>query len=363
MDEQSVVRTQDAAGLVADLGAHLWDVPTVLVVGNRTRQSPAIATVLDALQRRLTHTTLAVVAGSVPHLAEFTDWPRATQVIALGGGKVMDVAKMISLGVAPRALAAALVRGQTALPRNARLICCPTTAGSGSEATHFAVCYFDDKKYSIAHPSLRPDVVALCPELLRSASTAQITVSGLDAVAQAIEGLFSRDVPETAVDTARTSLALSLPALRRIAAGDISRGVLVDLQYAAYLSGRVIDRTKTNLPHSLSYVLTMQFDVPHGLAVTLFFEAYLRLLDDAFDDMTEAQKANFSLVCQAICDSDRYVPGAWKKLMASLSQPGSVRELGVAVSAAQIRRSVNAERLGNFALPLDFPAFLDAALT
>ena len=73
-----------------------------------------------------------------------------------------------------------------------KLIAIPTTSGSGSEATHFAVVFINSKKYSLAHTDyLLPDLVFLLPFLTYNLSGYQTAVSGIDAFSQSIESYWS----------------------------------------------------------------------------------------------------------------------------------------------------------------------------
>ena len=81
--------------------------------------------------------------------------------IAVGGGSVIDMAKLVSSLVnedvikIPEKIRSNIINNSREIP----LCVIPTTAGSGSESTHFAVVYIDHQKYSLAHPSILPDLV------------------------------------------------------------------------------------------------------------------------------------------------------------------------------------------------------------
>jgi len=67
----------------------------------------------------------------------------------------------------------------------------PTTAGTGSEATHFAVVYVDGQKHSVAHPLMRPTVAVVDGSLTASLPPMLTAHSGLDALCQAIESIWA----------------------------------------------------------------------------------------------------------------------------------------------------------------------------
>jgi len=344
----TVLRVEDGAAATGALLTALAGAPATLVVGETCARTPAVAAILTGVTSTVPGSRVVAVAAPLPGVESVPDLAPDRPVVAIGGGKVMDVAKLTALGLPPAELAARIDAGETAFARRQRLICLPTTAGSGSEATHFAVCYRKGRKVSVADPSLQPDVALLCPELLRSASHRQKTISALDAVAQAIESQFSRAATAESRAHARDALAVGLPALRALAR-DPAADVLADLQRAAYGAGRAINIAKTNLPHALSYHLTLVHAVPHGLAVALFFERYLCALDAGRAQMEAPYRDAFRDVCRELCGADAYRAGTWTALLGDCGLPARFAELETRVDGAALARSVDPERLGNFA--------------
>jgi alcohol dehydrogenase class IV len=196
-------------------------------------------------------------------------------VIAIGGGSVIDLAKTVR-AVAPHSTTALpyALGERTAGPSDAPLVAIPTTAGTGSEATHFAVIYVDGKKHSIADPSMRPEHVILDPELTYSVPPQVTAATGLDALSQAIESFWSVKSTPTSRDAAERAIGLALDHLEGAVnrPDPVSRAAMCN---AAHLAGRAIDESFTTAPHALSYVLTSQFGTPHGHAVALTLGAVL----------------------------------------------------------------------------------------
>jgi len=196
--------------------------------------------------------------------------------LAVGGGSVLDMAKMINLFAAqdlyPRE---AIVGGAKILVPGKPMIAVPTTSGSGSEATHFAVVYVDGKKYSLASPFLLPDYVILDYRLTKAAPYYVRAASGLDALAQSVESYWN--IYSTGVSRGYSSKAISLvlenlvPSLHTPTVTNLKA-----MQMAAHYGGKAINITKTTAPHALSYYFTTTFGLAHGHAVGLtlgnFFE-------------------------------------------------------------------------------------------
>lgn len=151
----------------------------------------------------------------------------------------------------------------------------PTTAGTGSESTHFSVVYIGDEKYSLAHPSMLPDTVILDPALTESMPPYLAACTGMDAVCQAIESWWSVNSTAESREYSRQSLALGLRNLEK-AVTDPDRDARECMLLASNLSGRAINIARTTVAHAVSYPITSRFRVPHGHAVALtlpwFFE-------------------------------------------------------------------------------------------
>ena len=197
-------------------------------------------------------------------------------VIGIGGGSAMDTAKSISLLAAQEHEAGPVVRGEIEPgPRTARSVMVPTTAGTGSESTHFSVVYIGDEKYSLAHPSMLPDTVILDPALTESMPPYLAACTGMDAVCQAIESWWSVNSTAESREYSRQSLALGLRNLEK-AVTDPDRDARECMLLASNLSGRAINIARTTVAHAVSYPITSRFRVPHGHAVALtlpwFFE-------------------------------------------------------------------------------------------
>jgi len=199
----------------------------------------------------------------------------ATSVIAFGGGSALDTAK------AAAALATGHDLGQLlggAFPTGfspSPILAVPTTAGTGSEATHFAAIYVDRVKYSLAHPRLRPARVILDPVVQSTAPRPVRAASGLDALCQAVESLWAVGSTETSRDYAHEAIRLLSGSLLRCVRNP-DMDTYRNMALGSHLTGRAIDISKTTACHAISYTLTSRFGVPHGFAVALTMAEMIR---------------------------------------------------------------------------------------
>lgn len=200
---------------------------------------------------------------------------RPDAVVGVGGGSAMDMAKLLCvLEAVPPADLAEHIRSEVAMDaRRMKLVLVPTTAGSGSEATHFAVVYIGDDKYSVAGQAVRPDAAVLDPALSESGTAHQRAASGVDALSQGIESLW-------AVQGDQESRALARRGVRMLLSG-IDDFVLSPhaaarpMTVGSHLVGRAINISRTTGAHALSYALTRRYGLSHGHAVALTLGAFL----------------------------------------------------------------------------------------
>jgi alcohol dehydrogenase len=203
----------------------------------------------------------------------------AAAVIAVGGGSVIDTAKA-ALAALSAADSSSLLANTFNLPADKPFFAAvPTTAGSGSEATHFAVLYHKGLKYSLAKQGLKPDLVFLDPNLTLSCRAGQSLVSAADAVCQAIESFWNK----SATCASRNLALQALHGLLDNFSGVLDRpddlAARSGMLYAANLAGQAIDITKTTAGHALSYGLTSLHGFPHGIAVLTVMEPLVQLMD------------------------------------------------------------------------------------
>lgn len=186
-------------------------------------------------------------------------------ILAVGGGSALDVAKCIKYyRHAPPGEA---LLTYTPAPNDTPLLALPTTAGTGSEATRFAVVYAGGEKQSIDDESLLPDVVFLDASVLATLPAYQRRATMMDTFCHAIESSWSQRATEESRGIAAQALRRALACREAYLQNDpqANEGMLE----AANLSGQAINRTQTTAAHAMSYKLTSLFGIAHGHAVAL----------------------------------------------------------------------------------------------
>ncbi len=184
-------------------------------------------------------------------------------IIAIGGGSAIDVAKSIKAF-------AKLDNNKNYLEQqikenNIFFYAVPTTAGTGSESTHFAVIYYKNKKYSVAHQALLPDFVLLDEDFLKSLPEYQKKSTMLDALCQGIESYWSVNATEESKKFAQKAITIILNNYQEYIKENSK--VYLEMLKAANYSGRAINISKTTAAHAMSYKITSLYGLSHGHAV------------------------------------------------------------------------------------------------
>jgi len=213
-------------------------------------------------------------------------------IVAIGGGSVIDMAKLMRCYVnSSIELTESVKTNKVPIKQKIPFAAIPTTAGSGSESTHFAVVYIDGNKYSLSHASILPDYVLLAPSLTYGSPSYLTACSGADALCQAIESYWSVQSTEESRGYARRSILLLWQYLSLAIENDFEARNKVML--AANLAGRAINISFTTAAHAYSYGLTTYAGIPHGHAVSLtlpyFFDLNMKVLQDNCNDKRGAE--------------------------------------------------------------------------
>ena len=290
-------------------------------------------------------------------------------ILGVGGGSVMDMAKLLCAyppGLDHSTLLRRIKSGAALTKRTIGLGLAPTTSGSGSEATHFAVVYIGAAKYSIAGPVLRADTVALDPTFATSGSAHQRATSGMDAVCQAIESRWASGATRRSRRYADMALHLLIPAIRPFVHGDVVHAPA--MQLGSHLAGRAIDISKTTAAHALSYAITKQYGVDHGNAAALtlghFIEDHVAADSSRLQESVSMKQHRSSLhriVVRLGAADGPSARRAFIKLLDDLDLPSNLSMVGAGPigDLADMAASVNVQRLGNNPVVYDSDGLVD----
>lgn len=278
-------------------------------------------------------------------------------VIAIGGGSVIDIAKLINIFSAnPQKEYLNIINDNTLIVNKGKtLIAIPTTAGTGCEATHFAVVYHQKVKYSVSHEYILPDVVGLNHNLTITQPKYLSACAGLDALSQAIESYWSNNSTTESKEYAKEAILLLIGSLEsRVLEPNEENIKAVSL--GAYLAGKGINISKTTAPHAISYAFTSYFSIPHGHAVFLTLPAFIEYnshvstIDIADSRGENYVRNNIEILCNLLgANSPLEAKNLLRELAKKIGIELSLSKLGIGNKEDMklILENINIERLKN----------------
>ena len=192
-------------------------------------------------------------------------------IVSIGGGSAIDVAKAIKYFIC-------LNENGEFVYKNIKHYAVPTTAGTGSESTRYAVIYKNGVKQSLTHDAIYPDVAVLVPSLLETLPLYQKKCTLLDALCHSIESIWSINATKQSVKYAQEAIELIKINYKEYLNGNNS--IISSIQKAANLAGKAINISQTTAAHAMSYKITSLYKIPHGYAVALTLPVLWKKLID-----------------------------------------------------------------------------------
>ena len=295
------------------------------LMGQLRDQIPGISVVNSVPPEPSQHDVAAIIAT--------LSRPQVDIVIGIGGGSVLDVAKLLSVLCIDAAPSLdALLAGEKP-QRRTRSILIPTTAGTGSEATPNAILAIPEKetKVGIISPVMLPDVVALVPELTTSMPPQIASSTGIDALCHLIE-CFTANVANPVSDNyALTGMKKLFANLETTLREPENLQARLEMLWASYYGGASIAHAGTHLVHALSYPLGGRYHLPHGVANAILLAPCMRFV-------RPAAVSKFAQAYDLLPDADVRLSDEEKShalvdyftaLVARLQLPASLEALGI----------------------------------
>ncbi len=256
---------------------------------------------------------------------------KAAAIVAIGGGSVMDAAKVLAIlartGWTTSELADRGVPG-----RGTPTVMIPTTAGTGSESTPNAIVLFPEKnlKVGIVSPDFMPDRVVLDPELTLGLPPRLTASTGVDAFCHLLECFISRKANPMSDMMAREGMRLLLPTLPIAYRNGTDLEARSAVMLAAYYGGACIAASGTTAIHALSYPLGGTYRIPHGVANAALLVPVMSYQKDRIAPRLAdaARAAGMPAMGSDEADADALI-GRLRELVKELNIPSSLSALGV----------------------------------
>lgn len=207
-------------------------------------------------------------------------------IVAVGGGSVLDTAKLSSLlmdgAVTVKDLLDNPLQGRKCCP----VVSIPTTAGTGAEATPNAIVAVPERelKVGIVNPAMISDYVILEPAMIRNLPRKIAAATGVDAMAHAIECFTSNKATPLSDAYALRAFEMIMknivPACDDPNAMDAKSQMLI----ASFFAGVAITASGTTAVHALSYPLGGKYHIAHGVSNAMLLTPVMRFNQSAVED-------------------------------------------------------------------------------
>ena len=237
---------------------------------------------------------------------------RPDVIVALGGGSAMDLAKAVSWFSGEKMA----------------LVAIPTTSGSGSEVTDFAILTHNHVKHPLVDPRLRPNMAILDSDLLKELPPGLVADTGFDVLAHAVEAFVASNAGAVTDALAKDAFCACFATLPASFAG--RQEVRLRLHQAATMAGMAFTQAGLGLCHALSHSLGGVFHVPHGRLNAILLPAVIgtnaHVAAGRYAVLARAAGLGGSADMVAV----RNLRSALVRLRSDLKLPGTLQAAGIA---------------------------------
>ncbi|MCT4566318.1 MAG: phosphonoacetaldehyde reductase [Maledivibacter sp.] len=245
--------------------SHLFNRQKNVLVYNNVQNNPDINYIYDVLQ-------------------DLND-KKIEYIIAIGGGSIIDTGKAVAtfnqLDIKNQDELRKYIIEKKYLSNKyfIPIAAIPTTAGTGSEVTSWATVWDMDneKKYSIACDKLYPQKAIIDPSLTTTLPMKLTASTGLDALTHAVESYWAKASNSISKMYATKAIGLVIEALPDLLEELGNSRLREKMMLASLYAGLAFSNTKTTACHSISYPLTMKYNIPHGIAVSITLAEVMEL--------------------------------------------------------------------------------------
>ena len=204
-------------------------------------------------------------------------------IIAIGGGSVMDSAKLCSILKGASYSIRDLLNGATDVKKQIKSIMIPTTCGTGSEATCNAIVAIPEEqsKKGIVNDCMIPDYVILDAQMIKNLPKSIVSATGVDALAHAVECYTSKKATPFSDVYAMESAKLIFKNIREAYKNPDNMEAKTNMMLGAFYGGVSITGSGTTAVHALSYPLGGKYHIAHGVSNAILFAHVMEFNKDA----------------------------------------------------------------------------------
>lgn len=234
--------------------------------------------------------------GQVEEVVNMVQGYDCDLIIGIGGGSVMDAAKLASVLKGADYTIRDLLNDPSQARKMVKTVMIPSTCGTGSEATCNAIVAIpeENSKKGIVNDSMIPDYVILDCRMIARLPKAIVAATGVDALAHAVECYTSKKATPFSDGYAMTAAKLIFENIREAYNNPENMTAKSNMMIGAYYGGVAITASGTTAVHALSYPLGGKYHIAHGVSNAILFAHVMAFNKDACEERLAA-------ICDAIC--------------------------------------------------------------
>ena len=335
----SVYSGEDSISKIADILRANGTRHPVLFTTEGIRQTGLLDLVLDVIPQEcgepavLDDLAVEPTYGEVQSVVDRCNALEADMLIAVGGGSVIDATKLVSLLINSSVTVKDLLDDPLAARKTVKVICVPTTAGTGAEATPNAIVAVPEKelKVGIVNPEMISDYVILDSRTTKNLPRSIAASTGVDALCHAVECFTSNKANPISDCFALRALEMIIknivPACDDRDALEAKEQMLI----ASFFAGIAITASGTTAVHALSYPLGGKYHIAHGVANAMLLTPVMRFNQPVIGDkLAEAYDRCFEPdgTLTAEQKADRIIT-RMEEIVSHLNIPTSLKEFNV----------------------------------
>lgn len=254
-------------------------------------------------------------------------------IVAVGGGSVIDMAKILSVALTNEHLVEDLRRPGAIKNPSVPLVAVPTTSGTGSEATANAIFLYpeEDLKVGIISEHMIPDYVILDVSMTCGLPKGLTASTGVDALCHAMESYISIISNPFAKMLSLEAIRLICGSIEKAYADGSDRQAREDMQLGAFYAGLCLTTSSTVAVHALSYPLGGKYHIPHGVSNAILLPYVMK------ENMDCCREAYTVFAPLMLSNADEIPKEQWPEavvdylftLMKNLGIPDSLEQFGV----------------------------------
>lgn len=208
-------------------------------------------------------------------------------VLAIGGGSVLDVAKILSIVelykknfLRKKEFFNFLIKNDLNF-ETFKYIAIPTTSGTSSEMTQWSTLWDPQNKlkFSILNNGYFPQAIIYDPLVTTTLSKENTMISALDALSHSFESIWNKNTSDYVINNSVIAINLIIEYLPKLLKDLRNVDLRSKLMLASYFAGKAFSLTETSVAHSMSYYITLNKNIPHGIACSFILPHLIDHID------------------------------------------------------------------------------------